>query len=96
MSLEHHIRRDQIEKELEKARCKLLDLTMRNRLLNFRPAKVSTIRVIDEVPREIYDILVLQEKQMSFDAIAMLKSEQEDSFHGELKDNGDESVRFSV
>jgi len=44
----------------------LLDLTMRNGLLNFRPTKRRAIRVVDEIPREIYNILVLDEKQMEF------------------------------
>jgi len=55
-----------IEKRLEEARNNLLDLSMRNRLLNFRPTKGRTVRVVDEIPREIYDILVLQEKTMGF------------------------------
>ena len=55
-----------IEIQLEAARKNLLDLSMRNRLLNFRPNKARSIRVIDEVPREIYDILVLNEKTMGF------------------------------
>lgn len=55
-----------IEKQLSAARQKLLDLTMRNRLLNSRPTKGRTIEVIDEVPREIYDLLVVQERAMQF------------------------------
>jgi len=55
-----------VKKELEVARHKLLDLTMRNRLLNFRPSKARTIRVVGEIPREVYDRLVIQEKKMEF------------------------------
>lgn len=55
-----------IKKQLEIARQSLLDLTMRNRLINFRPSKSSTIKITDEIAREVYDILVLQEKAMSF------------------------------
>lgn len=55
-----------VEKQLEDARQNLLDLTMRNRLLNFRPTKARTIRIIDEIPREVYDLLILQEKTMGF------------------------------
>ena len=55
-----------IEKQLQAARQRLLDLTGRNRLLNYRPSKRRTIRVIDEIPKEIFDILVLQEKVMQF------------------------------
>lgn len=55
-----------IQKQLQAARQRLLDLTGRNRLLNYRPTKRRTIRVIDEVPREVFDILVLQERVMQF------------------------------
>jgi very-short-patch-repair endonuclease len=52
--------------QIEGIRRQLLDLTMRNRLLNYRPSKVRTIPIVDENPREIFDILVLQEKSMKF------------------------------
>ena len=55
-----------IEGQLQAARQRLLDLTGRNRLLNYRPSKRRTIHVIDEIPKEIFDILVLQEKVMQF------------------------------
>jgi very-short-patch-repair endonuclease len=55
-----------IEKELQSARKKLLDLTMRNKLLNFRPSKAKSIRVINADPYAVYDALVLQEKSMQF------------------------------
>jgi very-short-patch-repair endonuclease/DNA polymerase III delta prime subunit len=55
-----------IEEQLEAARRKLLDLTMRNHLLNYKQAKARTIKVMDEVPREVYDFLVLREKAMEF------------------------------
>lgn len=56
----------EIERQFQAARQNLLDLTMRNRLLNFRPSKARTLRVMDEIPREIYDILVLNEKAVEF------------------------------
>lgn len=62
-----------IERELEQARERLLDLTMRNRLLNFRPTKRSTIEIIDELAREVYGRLVIEEKPMQFRA----RSEEE-------------------
>ncbi|MCL5958756.1 MAG: DUF3320 domain-containing protein [Chloroflexi bacterium] len=55
-----------IEKQLEAARQRLLDLSPRNRLLNFKPTKSSTIQVVEELPAEIYEILVLREKSMRF------------------------------
>ena len=56
----------QIEKQLQTARERLLDLTLRNRLLNFRPSKRRTIQVVDEIPKEIFNILVLKERVMQF------------------------------
>jgi very-short-patch-repair endonuclease/DNA polymerase III delta prime subunit len=41
---------------------------MRNRLLNYRVAKARTIKVVDEVPREVYEFLVIGEKAMEFRA----------------------------
>lgn len=55
-----------IEEQLRAARLSLLDLTMHNRLLNYRPAKARTIKVADEVTREVYDFLVINEKAMEF------------------------------
>ena len=54
------------ERQLEIARGRLLDLSLRNRLLNFRPTRRRSIGIVDEVPAEIYDILVLNEKSMHF------------------------------
>jgi very-short-patch-repair endonuclease len=55
-------------REIEAARQRLLDLTLRNRLLNYRPSALRSIRVIGELPAEIYDALVLREKSMDFRA----------------------------
>ena len=57
-----------VEQKLEDARYSLLDLTLRNRLINYRQAKNRSIAVRDEEPRELYDILVLREKRMQFNA----------------------------
>lgn len=45
---------------------KLLDLSKRNRLLNFRTAKVSTVTMVDEQPAEVFRQLFLLEKAMRF------------------------------
>jgi len=55
-----------VEAQLEQARRSLLDLTLRNRLLNFREGASSTIKVVDEFPDEVFRILVSEGKQMSF------------------------------
>lgn len=57
---------ENIQKQIELARKNLLDLTMRNRLLNFRPSTRRTLRIIEEIPREIYELLVINEKAMEF------------------------------
>jgi very-short-patch-repair endonuclease len=46
-----------VESGLEKMRARLLDLTGRNRLLNYRFTKRSSLRVIDEVPDQVFECL---------------------------------------
>ena len=55
-----------IERDLEAARQRLLDLSMRNRLLNYRPSRARTVQIVDELPEEIYRILVLDGRKMDF------------------------------
>jgi len=43
-----------IREGLERLRKKLLDLGKRNRLLNFRHGKKSSLRVVDELPDELF------------------------------------------
>jgi very-short-patch-repair endonuclease len=45
---------------------RLLDVSKRNRALNFRPNKVTSITVIDEQPAEVFRQLSLQGQQMRF------------------------------
>ncbi len=47
---------------------KLLDLSKRNRALNFRTTKVSTVAIVDEHPAEIFRLLYLAEREMRFKA----------------------------
>ncbi|MBP2045396.1 DUF3320 domain-containing protein [Methanobacterium aggregans] len=54
-----------IEAQVGTLRKNLLDLSMKNQLLNFRPYTRS-IKVEDEIPTEVYSILVLNEKKMQF------------------------------
>lgn len=54
-----------IEVKIGALRKNLLDLTMRNKLLNFKP-QVRSIRVVDEIPTEIYQLMVLEDKKMRF------------------------------
>ena len=48
---------DPVAVELARARERLLDLTLRNRLLNFRPTRRTTIPVVDELPWKVWELL---------------------------------------
>lgn len=47
-----------VEGGLEKMRKRLLDLTKRNRLLNYKYSKKGALRVVDELPNELFTQLV--------------------------------------
>lgn len=55
-------------KELETLRQNLLDLSLRNNLLNYRPSPRRTISITGRTPEDVYDLFVLQEKSMKFRA----------------------------
>lgn len=55
-------------KALENLRMRLLDLTARNRLINFRHTKSASLRIIDELPNQLVETL-LAETEMRFEAI---------------------------
>jgi hypothetical protein len=59
---------DRVKASLENWKRKLLDLTKRNRALNFKVNKVSTITIIDEQPAEVFRQLYLREQSMRFQA----------------------------
>jgi hypothetical protein len=49
---------DQIFEELRKLKLRLLDLTPRNRLLNFKPSIAKSLQVVEAVPNAVYDRLL--------------------------------------
>jgi len=53
-------------RRLQKFQEKLLDPTKRNRLLNFRVTRASTIHIVDELPAEVFRLLVHDRKALSF------------------------------
>lgn len=53
---------------LNNLRKRLLDLTARNRLINFRHTKTGSLRIIDELPNQLVETL-LADKVMRFTAI---------------------------
>ena len=54
--------------ELNRARKSLLDLGLRNSLLNHR-LKAKQVRIVDELADQIFQILVVNEKKMYFDPV---------------------------
>lgn len=55
-------------KALQNLRMRLLDLTARNRLINFRHTKGGSLRVIDELPNQLVETL-LADTEMRFEAV---------------------------
>ncbi|KIL35588.1 hypothetical protein SD71_12610 [Cohnella kolymensis] len=55
-----------IQKKLEMARHELLDLGLRNPLLNYRTLKARGLEVVREKSEEVFKILVVDKKKMSF------------------------------
>ena len=51
---------------LDRSRRDLLDLTLRNSLLNFRPSKTRGLTITGEIPREIFRIIARDERLMYF------------------------------
>jgi very-short-patch-repair endonuclease len=81
-----------ISTAIETSREELLDLGLRNPLLNYRPSRARGVKVIDELPAEIFRILVRDGRPMSFEA-APEKSEDEES---ELLQPGDEDWQGGI
>lgn len=50
--------KETIEARLQRLRTKLLDLTTTNRMLSYRHPKASCLRVVDELPAQIFDSLM--------------------------------------
>ena len=64
-----------IEKEFKNLRKELLDLTLRNQLLNFK-SRAKTITIVNQSPINLFQTLVLQEHKMYF--VANKKDKKED------------------
>jgi len=58
--------KDPISQKLEDGRRDLLDLGLRNTLLNHREFRGRGVRVVDELPSQIYRILVADGSVMTF------------------------------
>lgn len=62
-----------VVRDLEALRQNLLDLSLRNNLLNYRPSQKRTISISGRAPEDIYELFVLHEKAMKFRAKAKPK-----------------------
>ncbi|XGI84692.1 DUF3320 domain-containing protein (plasmid) [Halorutilales archaeon Cl-col2-1] len=55
-----------IQGQIKDAREDLLDMSLRNRLLNFKEYKKSTAKIVNELPSEVYQHLVIDRNKMLF------------------------------
>ena len=57
---------DAVHSRLDHWKRQLIDLSKRNRLLNFKPTRVTTIQIVDELPTEVFRTLQLDRRAMTF------------------------------
>ena len=62
---------------------KLIDLTRRNRLLFFKPARSSSLKVIEPSPSEIFRRLIVEERPWKF-FVPLEENEEQDKFAPDL------------
>ena len=82
-----------IEKKLNEARTELLDLGLRNPLINYKLLKARGIEVIDESPPDVYQILVQDGKVMSF--LPKRESEEDNLFLFEDDEEENDPARYT-
>ncbi len=70
---------------IETSRKELLDLGLRNPLLNYRPSRARGVQIMDERPEEVFRILVTENKTMTFKAVP----ESEDADSEEDREDGE-------
>lgn len=69
-------RLDGLLESLQQIRRRLLDTSNRNRLLNFRESKARTIRIVDELPDEVFSSVV--DEGISMDLVPVVEPEEID------------------
>ncbi len=74
--------------DLERFREKLLDLSNKNALLNYRKS-ARTVQIVDELPNQIFERLVLQKKQFRFQAAIPPDNASPSPFPEEISASGD-------
>ena len=73
-----------IAERVDRWKKKLIDLGKRNRLISFRPTKVTTVRIVDEQPPEVFATLVTELKAMDFLPMPEKKEKEEDEGDGQM------------
>lgn len=66
--------------ELQRARLELLDLGLRNPLLNFRTTKARGLDIMDEIPEQVHRIFVEEGRVMSFLSAPEPEKQKDDLF----------------
>ena len=67
---------DKVSLTINAWKSKLLDLTKRNRALNYKPNKVTTVAIVDEQAAEIFRLLCLTGKSLKFKPALEKKKDQ--------------------
>ena len=63
------------DKAIDRHKTKLLDISRRNQLLNFRFFKRSTVKIVDEIPSEIFKDMVVNGKK--YDFLPIIETEED-------------------
>ena len=82
-----------VQTKLDTARTELLDLGLRNPLINYRLLKARGVEIIDESPPDIYQILVQNGKAMSF--LPTRESEENNVLLFEDGEGENDSARYT-
>ena len=84
---------DSMQAKLDAARAELLDLGLRNPLINYKLLKARGVEVVDESPPYVYRILVEDGKAMSF--LPKAESEDDDNLLFEDDEEEDDPARYT-
>ena len=84
---------EEIQKKLDEARNELLDLGLRNPLINYRLLKARGVEIVDESPPDVYQILVQDGKFMSF--LPKRESEEDNSLLFEDDEVENDPARYT-
>jgi very-short-patch-repair endonuclease len=57
---------DRVEEQLRRSRVELLDLSLRNPLLNYRPSKRRGLEIVDEASPQVFTALVVEGQALRF------------------------------